>query len=357
MNLDTADSHNSDLATSDIDSRDIDTPNLDTPSLDEGSIELDDPGALADRSASRPDSGHGLRIVVPVDFSQSSLRALEWAAALAAGRRAQVIAVHAVEPTPLTTLAETADALLQRIDERLRRACIGLAGKGVPSLTHCAVGKPWHVVQGAVREFGADLVIMGNRGLSPIRRTLLGSVADRVLRTVPVPVLVLHSADLPREHLRVLIATDFSTDAAEAIAAFRRVFLRSMIRIEVRIVHATMPPELIEGVDVPLLERVDWRRLDTEAFEAADRAAAEFRADGVDAGIALLRGTAARAVLGEARAWHADLVVLGRRGTSGFERLILGSTAERVIHASQCAVFTAQRAAVPAEPRRAAYIA
>jgi nucleotide-binding universal stress UspA family protein len=312
--------------------------------------------AAADGSGGGHDAGHGLRILVPVDFSQSSLRALEWAGALAAGRRAQVVAVHAIEPTPLTTLAETADAMSRRFEERLHRACLGLSGKGIPLLTHCAVGKPWHVVQGAVREFDADMVVMGNRGLSPIRRTLLGSVADRVLRTVAVPVLVLHAADLPREHLRVIVATDFSADAGEAIAAFRQVFLRSMIRLEVRIVHATVPPELLEGAEVPLLERVDWRRLDTEAFEAADRAASAFRADGVDAAISVVRGTAARAVLAEARAWHADMIVLGRRGTSGFERLILGSTAERVIHASPCAVFTAQHAAVAAAARRAAYI-
>jgi nucleotide-binding universal stress UspA family protein len=148
--------------------------------------------------------------------------------------------------------------------------------------------------------------------------------------------------------MRVLVATDFSADAAEAILAFRRLFLLSMVRLEVRIVHATMPPGMIESVDMPLIERVDWSRIDRNAHELAEQVAREFHGSGVEATVVVTRGTAARTILAQAREWHADLIVLGRRGMSGFERMILGSTAERVLHAAPCAVFTAQCAPVAA---------
>lgn len=302
------------------------------------------------------DRGGPMRIVVAVDFSQASMRALDWAEAIADGRRATVVAVHAIEPTPLAHLAEAAESLVARGEERVAKACVSIARKGVAFEARCAVGRPWTVVRELVEEGGADLVIAGNRGLSAVKRTILGSNADRVLRTVPVPVLVVHASDAPRGHLRVLVATDFSPDAAETVAAFRRIFVRSMVRLDVRVLHASLPPELVESVDVPLVERVDWQSVEVRARELAEQVAREFRADGIDTSVAVLRGGAARTILAESRAWRADLVVLGRRGMSGLERLIMGSTAERVLHAAGCAVFTAQQAVVPARHAAPAYI-
>ena len=300
-------------------------------------------------------NGH-IRIVVAVDFSQPSMRALDWAEALAEGRPSTVVAVHAIEPTPLAHVAEAADSLIVRSEERVSHACASIARKGVAVEAYCAVGRPWTVVRDAVRHRGADLVIVGNRGVSPIKRTLLGSNADRVLRTVSAPALVVHASDAPRGHLRVLVATDFSEDADETVAAFRRLFVRSMVRLDVRVMHATVPPEVIESVDVPLVERVDWSSIEERARQFVHHAAAVFRADGIDTTEHVVRGGASRAILAESRAWRADLVVLGRRGTSGFERLIMGSTAERVMHAAGCAVFTAQHAPVVAAHPTPAYI-
>ena len=300
-------------------------------------------------------NGH-MRIVVAIDFSQPSMRALDWAEAIAEGRPATVVAVHAIEPTPLAHVAEAADSLIVRAEERVTRVCASVAWKGIPIEAYCAVGRPWAVVRDAVRHRGGDLVIMGNRGVSPIKRTLLGSNADRVLRTVSAPALVVHASDPPRGHMRVLVATDFSEDSDATVAAFRRLFVRSMIRLDVRVLHATVPPEVIESVDMPLVERVDWDSLEDRAKELVHHAAAVFRADGIDTTEHVVRGGASRTILAESRAWRADLVVLGRRGTSGFERLIMGSTAERVMHAAGCAVFTAQHAPVPARHATPAYI-
>ncbi|MEY4118300.1 MAG: hypothetical protein RLZZ116_1628 [Planctomycetota bacterium] len=297
-----------------------------------------------------------VRIIVGVDFSQPSMRALEWAEALAEARPSSIVAVHAIEPTPLAHMSEAADSLVVRAEERVSRVCASIVRKGVPVDPYCAIGRPWSVVGDAVRQRGADLVIVGNRGLSPVKRALLGSNADRILRTVQAPALVVHAADTPRGHLRVLVATDFSPDADETIAAFRRMFVRSAVRLDVRVLHATVPPEVIESVDAPLVERFDWESLEVQAQQMVHGAAAVFRADGIDTTEHVVRGGAARSILAESRAWRADLLVLGRRGSSGLERLLLGSTAERVMHSAGCAVFTAQHARVPAARVTAAYI-
>ncbi|MEY5061630.1 MAG: hypothetical protein RIS45_1551 [Planctomycetota bacterium] len=316
-------------------------------------------GIIMQREATGPaHSGeHGMvRIVVAIDFSQPSMRALDWAEALAEGRPSSIVAVHAIEPTPLAHMAEAADALIVRAEERVSRVCVSIARKGIPIEPYCAVGRPWSVVNDAVRQRGADLVILGNRGLSPIKRTLLGSNADRILRAVSAPALVVHASDAPRGHIRVLVATDFSQDSEDTIAAFRRIFVRSSVRLDVRVLHATVPPEVIESVDVPLVERFDWESLEVQAQQMVHGTAAVFRADGIDTTEHVVRGGASRAILAEGRGWRADLLVLGRRGSSGFERFILGSTAERVMHSAPCAVFTAQRARVPAARATPVYI-
>lgn len=297
-----------------------------------------------------------LRILIGIDFSQPSRRGIEWAVSLAEGRRAAVVAVHAIEPTPLNATGDATDALVARATERVEAECALIAARGIPFESVVAVGRPWHAVRDAVAERGADLVILGNRGTSLIRRTLLGSNADRVLRAVDVPVLVVHASDMPRGHLRVLVATDFSPDADETISAFRGLFVRSSIRFEVRVVHATVPPDVvgIETLDAPLTARVDWAAFEEQARVAAGRIAHAFSAEGVEATVCVERGAAARTVLSECRNWRADLVLVGRRGKSGFERMVMGSIAERVLHAAGCAVFSAQHAAVGAP--RAAFI-
>lgn len=307
-------------------------------------------GTASESAAREP-----VRIVVGVDFSQPSLRALDWAGVLASGRPATVVAVHAVEPTPLSLMTEAAERLASRGIARLEEQCEGLRRQGLTCIARCEVGRPSQVVRDAVEEQGADLVIVGNRGMTAIKRSMIGSNADRVLRTVDAPVLVVHASDATRERLRALVATDFSEDADEAIAAFRRMFLPSSIRLDARVLHATVPPTALESVDAPLVERVDWTRLAEDAEERVGQVARTLRADGVEASVAVARGGAARTILAETRAWRADLVVIGRRGMSALERIFLGSIAERVLHGAPCAVFCGHRAPVAAA-RRAAYI-
>jgi nucleotide-binding universal stress UspA family protein len=64
-------------------------------------------------------------------------------------------------------------------------------------------GRPWEAILEAAREVRADLIVMGTHGRHGLVRTLLGSVTEKVVRTSPVPVLVVHySAATPERALR-----------------------------------------------------------------------------------------------------------------------------------------------------------
>ncbi len=135
-------------------------------------------------------------ILVPTDFGQSSKKALDVAIELARTVGAEITILHTCEIparayaiTPVDLLSRLTDAARKELDDlvaTLRQRC--------PSCDSVLkVGVPWEEILGAVAETGADLVVMGTHGHRGIAHTLLGSVAEKIVRMSPVPVLTVRS--------------------------------------------------------------------------------------------------------------------------------------------------------------------
>jgi len=132
-------------------------------------------------------------ILVPVDFSDVSHRALEHAqmiAKLAGGAR--LVLVHVVDPTP-TPMATDFMAQVPPPDtsaeqDAARKGLVAWS-KGSPSTTsEVRVGKPGEVILEAAKAAGAELIVIGTHGRKGVARALLGSVAENVARHATVPV-------------------------------------------------------------------------------------------------------------------------------------------------------------------------
>jgi nucleotide-binding universal stress UspA family protein len=135
------------------------------------------------------------RIVVGVDSSDTSLKALRWALAEARLRGASIEMVHAfprpelVGMTMVVTLPSD-DELREASEQVLTEALEAVGGAGdVPVSTHVGAGGPASVLVeiGA----GADLLVIGSRGLGGFRGLLLGSVTQQVIAHAPCPVVVI----------------------------------------------------------------------------------------------------------------------------------------------------------------------
>jgi nucleotide-binding universal stress UspA family protein len=152
------------------------------------------------------------RIVVPVDLSSSSLQALEFAADLAKPFDAELIALFVIEPVlyvvpdysgaQSSALAELASdqrrlgrAELARIERRYARRRVRLRGEILNGL-------PAAVIVDAAKRAKADLIVMATHGRTGVSRLLMGSVAERVVRTATCPVLTLHPAAAPATRRR-----------------------------------------------------------------------------------------------------------------------------------------------------------
>lgn len=133
-------------------------------------------------------------ILVPVDFFEPSQQAFQVACALARDHGSRVVVLHVATPPPFVRTSElhraleVPDGYAQELDRRLQQEY---------SDSHLTIGRVLRdgpLVQqilDAVRDTGADLIVMGTHGRTGLERVLLGSVAEAVLRQASCPVLTI----------------------------------------------------------------------------------------------------------------------------------------------------------------------
>jgi nucleotide-binding universal stress UspA family protein len=140
------------------------------------------------------------RILVPHDFGETADAALAMALDLAEKMRARVTILHAYEvPTYVfpESVVATAD-LVGQIRGAAEEALAGIKERaqrpGVQVDTVLRQGVAWSEIDRAAKELGSDLVVIGTHGRRGVARALIGSVAEKVVRTSPCPVLTVHGA-------------------------------------------------------------------------------------------------------------------------------------------------------------------
>lgn len=269
------------------------------------------------------------RILVPFDLSVLSETAWRQAVALARRFEAQLEVVYvrdwtfAAELTPLPPPELSSEAkadLLARI-----RGTVGMSSK-----ITLAVGDPILAILRLARSRRTDLIVMGTHGRSGLKRALLGSVTEAVVRQSPVPVLAVHGGGASiRSVLAPVNFTGYSYFGFTYAAA-----MASALNVPLTALHVHVDP-IWNGNPLDKL------------LKLRDRLPAPFR----EACLPLVetgQSDATRGIL-KAGAKH-DLIVLVAHETSPIKDMILGTTAERVLRSSSAAVLVvpAPRGPLPA---------
>lgn len=143
--------------------------------------------------------GIAKKILVPVDFSTGSERAVEKAAELATLLDASVELMHVYQlpvfalPDSSITVSPTYIAdLTDRAQQALDKYRDELSSRGLPALTKLVEGMPAQAIVDHANEIDAEMIVMGTHGHGGFKRFLLGSTAERVVRMASVPVLSVH---------------------------------------------------------------------------------------------------------------------------------------------------------------------
>jgi len=195
-------------------------------------------------------------------------------------------------------------------------------------------GDPAFLISFAARKWPADLIILRAHNRTDFRRRLLGSVAKSVVESAPCSVEVVRTPDRENASARgfkVLLATDGSVPA---IAASQAIAETSWPEgTEVRVVSVVNPMIYsLEELGLTGGTGTDHaRRAIGNAVQALSVAPVKISAE-------VIAGSAARQIVTRARAWEADLIVLGTNERRGLSRLLFGSTSAAVANRAHCSV-------------------
>ncbi|HEU4525576.1 MAG TPA: universal stress protein [Gemmatimonadales bacterium] len=297
-------------------------------------------------------------VLVPLDGSELAEQALSVGAARArrTGATLHLVSVH--EPVPLAAmppdypmpvLEMEAEATEQRLRYLESVAAWTRTALPTPVVASVVTGHPAAALCEYVGTHPVDLVVMTTHGRGGLGRLWLGSVADRLLRHVASPVLLLHpEASLqPTEFRHVLVALDGEIEAPVLEAAELLGCGGNRVRFTLTRVVEPALPVLTSLAARPAHLPPDWNaKLEVDARDYLSGLAERLGTRGWDVSWRLLvgRGVAAR-VLDLADTIGADAIVVGTHGARGLERLLLGSVAGEIVHGANVPVLV-----VPASP-------
>ena len=283
------------------------------------------------------------RLLCPVDFSEDSRRALEYAAALAERRGLELTALY-VEGNG-EDQSQT-DVLRRREDEL--RAFVA-ATKNARGTIHVVsvFGPPVRGILDQATALRSDLIVMGTRGRSGLARVLLGSVTERVLREARCPVITIPTALSGDASVGVepwspiLCATDFSPSCMKALGFAlwaaqeedARLILLNAVAWPANVLVAEPLPILMDALPTRTeLEQGAYKRLIAAIpdDDSVRRRTAVVVAIG-DPSDAILRGATDNNV---------KLIVMGIHSRSTTNLAVFGSTTRRVIQAARCPVLS-----------------
>jgi len=291
-------------------------------------------------------------IVAATEFSEAADAVTRWAVGLARWQKAKLALVHAIEPLlvaggDIEVQTKVTDAVERRLAESMAIA----TSAGVPAECEYHIGKPPKVVVDAARNMKAALLVVGSRGLTRYARLLLGSTADRIVRTASTPVLVVHPADAAKKPTfkTILVPTDFSEEAALATSQAVRL-LQAGDGGHLVLLHVCAPPVVYADPTVAAVwVQSDLDEAQVHAQRQLESLAASLRSDSIKVTTKAITGYPADIIEQEAQDVQADLIAMGTQGRTGLERFLMGSVAERILRHAPCPVLTVRRPD-PSEP-------
>jgi nucleotide-binding universal stress UspA family protein len=288
-------------------------------------------------------------IVIPVDGSTHSKRAAEHGLGLARRFDATAHLLTAVDIQAAAgpfNVGGVDEEFIKRLEDDgrdiLEEVQADLDTEDLALRIAVARGSPAQAIREYADENDAALLVLGTQGRTGLERYVVGSVAERVVRTAEQPVLTVRAAEEQDERAatgydEILVATDGSDHAATAVDHAIEIAGQYDARVHAvnvvdvaRIAHS---PNVTVPVD--LVETFVSAGEDTTS-DVANRV----REAGLDATTAVRKGSPRDELLAYADENDIDLVVMGSAGRTGIDRYLLGSTAEGVLRRATVPVFT-----------------
>jgi nucleotide-binding universal stress UspA family protein len=290
-------------------------------------------------------------ILCATDFSDFSNHTISYGVALAKEFEAKLFVSHVIDLSSVAIYGEfqldpvgQQNRIMEDADAQLKELTGDQPISWEPLIT---VGKPADEISRVVEEKDIDLVITATRGRSGLKRIILGSVTERLMRTLTCPLLVVNSpehkfvstADPVIQIEKILVGCDFSPDSGQALK--HALSLAQEFQAELHLVHVIEPPAQpgLHKEDKPVLEEMQQNYQDLLIRKLKEMVPAEARY-WCTPQTGLLEGQPYEEIVTYAESKDIDMIVLGVRGHGLVKTLFLGSTTDRVVRRSPCPVLS-----------------
>jgi nucleotide-binding universal stress UspA family protein len=305
-----------------------------------------------------------MEILVPLDGSPFSEQAVTQAFRLAQFSKGTVHLVRVLVPTPVIS-SEMIAVMDERVFAEERRAAqvdleqqAGGAPLGIRTNTALLIGPVVKCLADYVASAGIGIVVMATHGRTGLGRTILGSVADELVRTLKVPVLLLRPQKGDEGMLvdplytrRILIPLDGSKLAELALEQAVEVgWLTGARYTLLQVVQPPFAETYAAAVEMQMSDAEREHEVES-AREYLETVAARLRAVGLRVEtVVTTHDRVAAGIVQEAIANDADMIAMVTHGRSGWKRFALGSVAQEVLHNAPLPllVLRGSEAAIPA---------
>lgn len=301
-------------------------------------------------------------VLVPLDGSETGERALPWAKAVA-GSGAQIVLM---EVTPVASTirsiggqvigtAETIqEGYRQMAEQQLGDAVEKWFGKDDKVSTVIAMGDPGEQILAVAADQKADLIVMSSHGRGAIGRFVSGSVADRIVRHAPLPVMIVGPEGDIASDIKIgrIIApvedTDLSRAALPVAGAIAKLTGAPVVVINVMVPTndiTAVYPGMVGTIPASAIDDTIEQRTEM-ARSIVGNAVASLKNDGVDASGEIYQGGAANSIMSVLQ--PGDVIVLSSHARSGLARWVIGSTSMKLIRNGQAPVVVVTRESIEA---------
>jgi nucleotide-binding universal stress UspA family protein len=302
------------------------------------------------------------KILVPIDFSPISIQAIETAKRLAKRFDATVHLAHVHHwqyPAGFRGPVLSAGQLPVSFEEHRReqlaeqlKAIASKSGLSPRDQTHLRTGAaPFHEICKLAQEIPADLIVMPTHGYTGLKHVFLGSTAERVVQHSPCPVFVVREkkrrskSGALRSIKTILVPVDFSDCSRHGLQY--AIEFANEFGARIILLHATDLGYIYSSDGIMLY---DVRGLQDAARESSERQMRELMRT-VKFGrskfkTVLTNGSPVLDICSFAKDHDVDLIITSTHGLTGFQHVLIGSVAEKVVRHAPCSVLV-----VPSHPK------
>ena len=290
------------------------------------------------------------KILCPIDVFPCSGQAFERALQLAEMYGAELHMLHAIVlhqndvQYPTMSVVDYED-IYQYLEDHARMEMRVAVASREDRANIVIVGKRGMSAADVILEYAdandMDLIVMGTHGRRGLGRLFLGSVAEKVVRSIECPVLTVREG---KDHAAtrvgtILVPVDFSEHSKAALIHAKELAATYGSKLQLlHVIEESPYPEFYGMGDLP--DRMRRKSLKERAIREMEQLCDECGGPGIEPEVHILSGHPARDIVRFARDNESDLIVLASHGLTGLEHLLLGSVAEKVVRMAQCPVFT-----------------